>query len=205
MTDTVRPTETQAWQALKAHYEEIKGAHLRQLFADDSARADSFSAEGAGLFLDYSKNRLTAKTIQLLLQLAKERGVEARRDAMFRGEQDQPHRKASRAACSLARPQGRVHPRGRPGRGAAGPRRAGQDDGILPIASGAAPGWATPAGALKTSSTSASAAPTWGRRWRIWRSVPSATAPSPAASFLMWMAPTSQKPPTTWTPARPFS
>ncbi|MGP8050683.1 MAG: glucose-6-phosphate isomerase [Desulfobaccales bacterium] len=86
MSDTPRPTETQAWHALKAHYEEIKGTPLRQLFADDPARADSFSAEGAGLFLDYSKNRLTAKTIQLLLQLAKERGLEARRDAMFRGD-----------------------------------------------------------------------------------------------------------------------
>src|SRR3974377_666887 len=85
MSDTPRLTETQAWQALKRHYEEIKGASLRQLFAGDPQRAESFSAEGAGLLLDYSKNRLTAKTIQLLLQLARERGVEARRDAMFRG------------------------------------------------------------------------------------------------------------------------
>ena len=86
MSDTPNPTETQAWQALKAHYEEIKGVHLRQLFADDPTRAERFTAEGAGLHLDYSKNRLTPETIQLLLQLARERGVEARRDAMFRGE-----------------------------------------------------------------------------------------------------------------------
>jgi glucose-6-phosphate isomerase len=86
MSDTPKPTETKAWQALKTHYEQVKGAHLRQLFADDSARVESFTAEGAGLHLDYSKNRITAKTIQLLLQLARERGVEARRDAMFRGE-----------------------------------------------------------------------------------------------------------------------
>jgi glucose-6-phosphate isomerase len=86
MSDTPRPTETQAWQALKAHYEEIKDVHLRQLFAEDPARIETFSAEGAGIFLDYSKNRITAKTIQLLLQLAGERGVEARRDAMFRGD-----------------------------------------------------------------------------------------------------------------------
>jgi glucose-6-phosphate isomerase len=86
MSDKPRPTETQVWQALKTHYEEIKGAHLRQLFADDPARAESFTAEGAGLHLDYSKNRITARTIQLLLQLAREHGVEARRDAMFRGE-----------------------------------------------------------------------------------------------------------------------
>jgi glucose-6-phosphate isomerase len=86
MSDTPRPTETQAWQALKAHYEEIKGAHLRQLFAEDPARAEGFTAEGAGLHLDYSKNRITAKTIRLLLQLAGECGLEAKRDAMFRGE-----------------------------------------------------------------------------------------------------------------------
>ena len=86
MNDMPSPLETQIWQALKAHYKEIKGAHLRQLFADDPTRAESFTTEGAGLFLDYSKNCITAKTIQLLLQLAKERGVEAKRDAMFRGE-----------------------------------------------------------------------------------------------------------------------
>ncbi|MGA8182251.1 MAG: glucose-6-phosphate isomerase [Terriglobia bacterium] len=86
MSDRPIPTETEAWQALKKHYEKIKDTHLRQLFAGDSARAESFTAEGAGLHLDYSKNRITAKTIQLLLQLAKERGLETRRDAMFRGE-----------------------------------------------------------------------------------------------------------------------
>ena len=75
MNDMPSLLETQLWQALKAHYEEIKGAHLRQLFADDPTRAESFTTEGAGLFLDYSKNRITAKTIQLLLQLAKERGA----------------------------------------------------------------------------------------------------------------------------------
>ncbi len=86
MNDTPRPTETPAWQALKTHYEEIKDARLRRLFADDPTRAENFTAEGAGLFLDYSKNRITAKTLRLLLQLAGERGLEARRDAMFRGE-----------------------------------------------------------------------------------------------------------------------
>ena len=106
MTDTARPTETQAWQALKAHYEEIKGVHLRQLFADDPARAESFSAEGAGLFLDYSKNRLTAKTIQLLLQLARERGVEARRDAMFRGEKINLTEKRAVLHVALRAPKG---------------------------------------------------------------------------------------------------
>ena len=106
MSDTPRLTETQAWQALKRHYEEIKGASLRQLFAGDPQRAESFSAEGAGLLLDYSKNRLTAKTIQLLLQLARERGVEARRDAMFRGEKINLTEKRAVLHVALRAPRG---------------------------------------------------------------------------------------------------
>jgi glucose-6-phosphate isomerase len=106
MTDTPRPTETQAWQALRAHYEEIKGVHLRQLFADDPARAERFAAEGAGLHLDYSKNRITAKTVQLLIQLAQERGVEARRDAMFRGEKINLTEKRAVLHVALRAPKG---------------------------------------------------------------------------------------------------
>jgi glucose-6-phosphate isomerase len=79
-------TDTASWQALAAHHAKIKDAHLRQLFADDPDRAKRFSVEGAGLFLDYSKNRITEETVALLLDLAKERGVAERRDAMFRGE-----------------------------------------------------------------------------------------------------------------------
>jgi glucose-6-phosphate isomerase len=79
-------TETAAWQALRAHYDAIAGKHLRELFAADPERAARFSVEGAGLFLDYSKNRIDAETVKLLLQLAEERGVAAHRDAMFRGD-----------------------------------------------------------------------------------------------------------------------
>ena len=79
-------TDTASWQALTAHHAKIKDAHLRQLFADDPDRAARFSVEGAGLFLDYSKNRITEETVALLLDLAKERGVAERHDAMFRGE-----------------------------------------------------------------------------------------------------------------------
>ena len=75
-----------AWQALSAHHAKIEDAHLRQLFADDPSRAARFSAEGAGLFLDYSKNRVTEETMGLLIDLAKARNVTERRDAMFRGE-----------------------------------------------------------------------------------------------------------------------
>jgi glucose-6-phosphate isomerase len=79
-------TTSPAWQALSAHHAQIKELHLRQLFADDPGRAARFSAEGAGLFLDYSKNRITDETLRLLLQLAEERGIAKRRAAMFAGE-----------------------------------------------------------------------------------------------------------------------
>ena len=77
---------TPSWQALSVHHDRIKDVHLRTLFADDPGRAERFSAEGAGLFLDYSKNRVTDETLRLLLALAAERGVAERRDAMFAGE-----------------------------------------------------------------------------------------------------------------------
>ena len=79
-------TGSPAWQALVAHHAEIKDVHLRTLFADDPGRAERFSAEAAGLFLDYSKNRITDETLRLLLALAADRGVAKRRDAMFAGE-----------------------------------------------------------------------------------------------------------------------
>ena len=81
-----RLTETPLWRALQAHYEKIKDVQLRGLFADDPGRGERLVAEDAGLYLDYSKNRITDETIRLLVQLAKERGVAERRDAMFRGE-----------------------------------------------------------------------------------------------------------------------
>jgi glucose-6-phosphate isomerase len=81
-----RLTEASSWHALQARYEKIKDIHLRQLFAGDPSRGDRLAAEAAGLYLDYSKNRVTDETVRLLIQLAKERGVADRRDAMFRGE-----------------------------------------------------------------------------------------------------------------------
>jgi len=78
--------ESVAWGALGAHYERIKGIHLRQLVAEDPNRGPRFTAEAAGLYLDFSKNRITDETVRLLVQLARDRGVEERRDAMFRGE-----------------------------------------------------------------------------------------------------------------------
>ncbi len=80
------PTQTSAWRALQTHYEKIKDVQLRQLFADDPRRGETMTAEAAGLYLDYSKNRATDETMRLLLQLARECGVAERRDAMFRGD-----------------------------------------------------------------------------------------------------------------------
>ena len=87
MADTLSPhRQLVAWQALEAHAEATRGAHLRDLFATDPERAERFTAEAAGIFLDYSKNRVTDETIGLLLELAREAGVEQRREAMFAGE-----------------------------------------------------------------------------------------------------------------------
>ena len=79
-------TDTPAWSALQAHHCKIKDLHLKQLFGEDAGRGERFTAEGADLHLDFSKNRVTDETLQLLVQLARERGVAERRDAMFRGE-----------------------------------------------------------------------------------------------------------------------
>jgi len=75
-----------AWKALQAHYEKVKDVHLRQLFADDPDRGRRLTLEAAGLFLDYSKNRVTDETLKLLLQLAQEAGLRQHIDAMFRGD-----------------------------------------------------------------------------------------------------------------------
>jgi glucose-6-phosphate isomerase len=81
-----RLTDRPSWKALQAHAAEIRKTHLRQLFAADPGRGERLTAEGAGLFLDYSKHRATDETFRLLLALARECGVAERRDAMFRGE-----------------------------------------------------------------------------------------------------------------------
>ncbi len=77
--------ERKAWQALKRHHAEVAGQHLRELFAADPGRGERMSAEAAGLYLDYSKNRVTDETMRLLVDLAVESGVPEWRDAMFRG------------------------------------------------------------------------------------------------------------------------
>jgi len=79
-------TKRKAWKVLQAHYENIRSLHLRKLFADDPKRGERMTAEAAGLFLDYSKNRITDETLKLLIELAEESGLRSRIDAMFRGQ-----------------------------------------------------------------------------------------------------------------------
>jgi glucose-6-phosphate isomerase len=107
MTATsARLTDRPAWKALEAHYQQIKNLHLKQLFADDPGRGERLTAEAVGLYLDYSKNRLTAETFKLLLQLAEESGLQARRDAMFRGEKINVTEKRAVLHVALRAPKG---------------------------------------------------------------------------------------------------
>ena len=87
MKATIQPlTRRKAWNALVTHYKKLQKLHLRKLFANDPKRGERLTAEAAGLFLDYSKNRVTDETLKLLLQLATESGLRKRIDAMFSGE-----------------------------------------------------------------------------------------------------------------------
>ncbi len=76
----------EAWKALQAHYEKVRELHLRGLFAEDAKRGERMTAEAVGIFLDYSKNRITQQTLELLIQLAEESGLRSQIDAMFRGD-----------------------------------------------------------------------------------------------------------------------
>jgi glucose-6-phosphate isomerase len=75
-----------AWAALERHYQAVKDVHLRQLFAEDPKRGDKLAVEAAGIYLDYSKNRITDETLTLLRRLAEESGLRDRIEAMFRGD-----------------------------------------------------------------------------------------------------------------------
>ena len=86
MTKSIPLSEHPAWKALQAHHQQIQGKHLKQLFAEDPQRGERFTVETGGIFLDYSKNRITNETVKLLIQLAEESGLKERIDAMFRGE-----------------------------------------------------------------------------------------------------------------------
>jgi len=79
-------TQLPAWKALQAHYETMRGKHLRELFASDPGRGTRLTAEAAGIYFDYSKHRVTDETLKLLLELAEQSGLRERREAMFTGE-----------------------------------------------------------------------------------------------------------------------
>jgi glucose-6-phosphate isomerase len=95
-----------AWAALEKHYQEMKGVHLRQLFAEDGKRGERLAVEAAGIYLDYSKNRVTDQTLRLLLQLAQECGLRERIDAMFRGEKINVSEKRAVLHVALRAPRG---------------------------------------------------------------------------------------------------
>src|SRR5260370_27979552 len=87
MKENIKPlSQRPAWKSLAEHSKQIKKLPLRKLFAEDAGRGERLTAEAAGLFLDYSKNRITETTLKLLLQLAEESDLRARIDAMFTGE-----------------------------------------------------------------------------------------------------------------------
>src|SRR2546428_8976752 len=95
-----------AWTALESHYEQIAPLHLRQLFSEDPQRGERMAVEAVGLYLDYSKNRVTDETLKLLLQLAEESGLPARIDAMFRGEKINVTEKRAVLHVALRAPKG---------------------------------------------------------------------------------------------------
>lgn len=100
------PAKHSAWDALAAHYKMVSKLHLQQLFADDPQRGECMAIEAVGLYLDYSKNRVTDETLKLLLQLAEEAGLRARIDAMFRGEKINVTENRSVLHIALRAPQG---------------------------------------------------------------------------------------------------
>src|SRR4051794_40825676 len=79
-------TQRAAWKALVTHHKKLRKVHLRDWFAKDPRRGERMTVEAAGLFLDYSKNRITDQTLKLLIRLANECGLRERRQAMFKGE-----------------------------------------------------------------------------------------------------------------------
>jgi glucose-6-phosphate isomerase len=99
-------TKRKAWKVLQTHFKKVRGLHLRNLFADNPERGERMTAEAVGLFLDYSKNRITGETIQLLIELAEESGLRSRIDAMFRGEKINTTEKRAVLHVALRAPKG---------------------------------------------------------------------------------------------------
>jgi glucose-6-phosphate isomerase len=106
MKARIQPAKRQAWKALESHYKKVSALHLRQLFAEDPNRGERMALEAVGIYLDYSKNRVTDETLKLLLQLAEESGLQARIDAMFGGEKINITEKRAVLHVALRAPKG---------------------------------------------------------------------------------------------------
>src|SRR5215469_2135975 len=159
MTDVPPLRDRKAFQALELHYADIGHRHLRAMFQEDPGRGERLTAEAEGLYLDYSKNRVTDETMRLLVDLAEESGLPERREAMFRGE----HINVS---------EDRAVPRWWRTGWTSCPKCTKSWTGWRSSPSGCAPasGRGTPASPSATWSTSASAAPTSARSWPTRRS-----------------------------------
>jgi glucose-6-phosphate isomerase len=114
-TDTATPAamespkslpQRKAWKALQNHYKKVRNLHLRSLFADDAGRGERMTAEAVGLYLDYSKNRITDRTLKLLIQLAEESDLRSRTEAMFSGEKINVTEKRAVLHVALRAPEG---------------------------------------------------------------------------------------------------
>ena len=99
-------TERPAWKALQAHYNQVHNRHLRTLFAEDPDRGTRLTVEALGLYLDYSKHRVTDETLKLLLALAEDVGLRAKIDAMFRGDKINVTEKRAVLHVALRAPRG---------------------------------------------------------------------------------------------------
>ena len=105
-TTIPRLRDRPAWSALTQHHQEVRGLHLRELFARDESRGERLVADGAGLFLDYSKNRITDETLKLLVELAQQSGLAERTEAMFSGERINVSENRSVLHVALRMPKG---------------------------------------------------------------------------------------------------
>jgi glucose-6-phosphate isomerase len=109
MTAAIQPLSARpAWKALESHYPKVRELHIRQLFAADAKRGERLTAEAAGIYLDYSKQRITDETLKLLLQLAEESGLRARIDAKFRGDKINVTENRAVLHVALRAPKGTV-------------------------------------------------------------------------------------------------
>ena len=124
-------TALTGWKALKDHARKMSGLHLRDLFAADPKRGKQMTVETLGLFFDYSKNRITDETVELLVELARESGLSSRIDAMFRGDKINVTEGRAVLHVALRAPKGAEHCCRRQECGAGGPCGAGQDGRVL--------------------------------------------------------------------------